>query len=278
MRAACYEGCWVLAASDEGCWLRRLKIVRHGRWHVWRDIPTQRRDLAHQRTGDMSVSRIRQHEHRFDPGQITVNDCHGGFVRNIHLGADSLNDHSGANLRAVVDQEADAPARHPNVASETGLANSLLDQCHALGYRKQRGLARVVNHQHVKFVEQTRRTFNDVEVPEGDRVKRPRNNGDPVHDLTLPNPRYGFVTAVERDVSWGGRADGRVAPADWLGRQGCRASGTGRLAGAAGLPGGWRRATRCEAAGREEGWLGPRAEAGWEGRLVRTKLEGRVGR
>ena len=71
---------------------------------------------------------IGEQEDRLDSGEITVHDRHGRLVRDIHLRTDSLDDHGGTDLGAVVDEQADAPAGDPDVAPETGLANRLLDQ------------------------------------------------------------------------------------------------------------------------------------------------------
>ena len=85
----------------------------------------------------------------------------------------------------------------------------LLDERHALRDRQQRGLARVVHDEHVQLVEDARRPPDDIEVAEGDRVERPRNDGDPAHALTLLGARYRAVT--ERHGA-GRSVLGEVAP------------------------------------------------------------------
>ena len=54
-------------------------------------------------------------------------------------------------------------------------------QSDALGDRQQRGLVGVVHHEDVDLVEQAGRALDHIEVPQGDRVERARDNGDPVH-------------------------------------------------------------------------------------------------
>jgi hypothetical protein len=46
------------------------------------------------------------------------------------------------------------------------------------------------------LVEDAGSAADHVDVPEGDRVERPRNDSDPAHALTLSGGRYAFVTVI----------------------------------------------------------------------------------
>ena len=124
---------------------------------------------------------VREQEDRLDRREVAVDDRHRRLVGHVDLRADALDEHVRPDIGAVVDQQADAPGCDDDVAGDAGVFDGPLEQGDALRDGQQRGLVGVVDDEHVHLVEEAGGTFDDVEVPEGDRVERARDNGDPVH-------------------------------------------------------------------------------------------------
>ena len=90
-----------------------------------------------------------------------------------------------ADIRAVVDEQADTPGGDADVARQFRLGDRLLDERDPLRDRQQRGLVGVVHDEHVQFVEDARGPLDHVDMTQSDRVERPRNDRDPVHGSSL---------------------------------------------------------------------------------------------
>ena len=126
---------------------------------------------------------VGQHEDRLHAGEVAVDDRHRRLVGHVDLRADALDEHRCADLGAVVDEESDAPGGDDDVAADAGLGDGPFEQADALRDGQQRRLVGIVHDEHVQFVEEAGRTLDHVEVPEGDRVERTRDDGDPAHGI-----------------------------------------------------------------------------------------------
>ena len=69
----------------------------------------------------MAVRRVRQHEHRFDSSEVSVDDGHRRFVGDVDLGANPLDNRVRADLLAIVHEKSDAPAGHGDAIRDAGV-------------------------------------------------------------------------------------------------------------------------------------------------------------
>ena len=129
----------------------------------------------------MAVRRVRQHEHRFDSSEVSVDDGHRRFVGDVDLGANPLDDRVRADLLAIVDQQSDTPIGDGDAVRDSGIRQGLFDELDSTRDRQQRGFSGVVDDDDVDLVKKVARALDDVEVTQCDGVERTGNHGERRH-------------------------------------------------------------------------------------------------
>ena len=104
------------------------------------------------------------YENRFDLGKIAVDQRHRQFVVEINIVSEALDQGSCADHAAIVDQKAtiEGVDLDSSVGINTHFGKARLNKLHSLFARKPRGLARVVHHNDVQLVEQTRSALGNI--------------------------------------------------------------------------------------------------------------------
>src|SRR5215204_1190530 len=134
------------------------------------DGPTEAGNLTNQRRRHVRPLRRGRHEDGVDPSQLSVHLCHLQLIVEVRNESQTFDDGPDAVDRAEINKQPVEECDGDVIPWRTDFG----EHVDSLGRTEEGVLGHVVPHGDDDFVEQPSGSFDDVEMPRGRRIERPR--------------------------------------------------------------------------------------------------------